>query len=120
MILLILYFLLLFFINLDSKVYPLGSLPEDLWTKEEIPYGIDYVHALNVSDAFVSNRKICIIDSGYQLDHQDLPSQNVTGYDGPHTAGPWNEDGSGHGTHVAGTIAALGGNNMVRNTFPYM
>ena len=73
-----------------------------------------------MSDAFVSNRKVCIIDSGYHIKHRDLPSQNVTGYDGPFTAGPWNEDGSGHGTHVAGTIAALGGNNMVRNTFSYI
>ena len=85
------------------------------WDEEEIPYGIEYVHALNVSDHLISNRKICIIDSGYQLGHPDLPKNSVTGYEGELSAGDWSQDGIGHGTHVAGTIAAIGGNNKVSN-----
>ena len=51
-----------------------------------------------------SNRKICIIDSGFYTGHEDL--QGVT-VDGDNGNLPWNQDGSGHGTHVAGTIAAM-------------
>jgi len=65
--------------------------------QEIIPYGIQMVGALNVSDASVANRKICIIDSGYDLGHVDLPVSTVDGFDGG-AAGPWEQDGNGHGT----------------------
>jgi hypothetical protein len=47
---------------------------------------------------------ICIIDSGFLVSHEDLQGINVDGYDGNL---PWNQDGLTHGTHVAGTIAAV-------------
>lgn len=76
---------------------------------EITPYGIEQVMALEVNDTFVDNRKVCIIDTGYDRDHLDLPSgDTITGDSfGPES---WYQDGNGHGTHVAGTIAALGGN----------
>lgn len=78
---------------------------------EVIPYGIMKVQARQVPDNLVSNRKVCVVDTGYNRDHPDLPNGNqVTGYTGPFTAGLWYEDGNGHGTHCAGTIAAIGGN----------
>lgn len=63
---------------------------------------------------YVSNRKVCIIDTGYDMTHPDLSSEPnvVTGYTGSLSAGDWSFDGNGHGTHVAGTIAALGGNGQ--------
>jgi Subtilase family len=75
---------------------------------EETPYGINLVGAMSVSDSNIGNRKVCIIDSGFDVNHPDLPSL-VTGTTMVDEF-PWNEDGSGHGTHVAGIIAAIGGN----------
>ena len=80
---------------------------------ESTPFGIGMVQADQVSDQFVSNRKVCIVDTGYDLGHEDLISSGVTGDDGygSNDTGNWYNDGHGHGTHVAGTISALGGNN---------
>lgn len=49
---------------------------------------------------------VCVIDSGYCLDHEDLQDANVTGMNDPGT-GNWYEYSCGHGSHVAGTILAL-------------
>jgi hypothetical protein len=70
---------------LDSNVVQLSS--------EQTPYGINLVGALEVSDDPVSNRVVCIIDSGYDINHPDLPS-TVTGSD--FGAGPWDQDGQQH------------------------
>jgi subtilisin family serine protease len=71
------------------------------------PWGIRAVQAdqLPQGDSLTGNRKVCIIDSGYSLGHEDLPGgAKVSGYNGNL---PWAQDGDGHGTHVAGTIAAV-------------
>ena len=98
------------FVEEDVKRYPLA-----LTTPSANPYaggqlepwGIRAVqsHLLPQGDALTTNRKVCIIDSGYYMGHEDLPgSARVSGYNGNLA---WNQDGNGHGTHVAGTIAAL-------------
>lgn len=81
---------------------------------ESTPYGIGMVQANKLSDAMSGNRKVCIMDTGYTLNHPDLPSTGITGSDGygSNNTGNWFNDGNGHGTHVAGTIAAIGGNGQ--------
>lgn len=84
---------------------------------EQIPYGIDLVQASAVWDPdnngidagapTGSGIKIGVIDSGVFTGHEDLAGVNLSGYAGNL---PWNQDGSGHGTHVVGTIAAAGYN----------
>jgi serine protease len=69
---------------------------------------------LDVDDQFVGNRRVCVVDTGYDITHEDLPKastgSSVTGTDGV-SGEPWNEDDHGHGSHCAGTIAAVGNNN---------
>ncbi|TQV81443.1 S8 family serine peptidase [Aliikangiella coralliicola] len=93
------------YVEIDPKRYLMA---------ETTPYGITMVQAPQVSDSKTSNRKVCIMDTGYTLNHPDLPSSGITGDDGhgSNDTGNWYQDGHGHGTHVAGTIAALGGNGQ--------
>ena len=88
--------------------YP--DVPRKLMSEEPmqfLPYGYTMVQADKVQ--YQGGQKVCVIDSGYGLSHPDLPSAGVTGSaDGG--AGVWYEDPFGHGTHVAGTIAAIDDN----------
>ncbi|WP_205597690.1 S8 family serine peptidase [Paraferrimonas sp. SM1919] len=85
-------------IEIDAKRYPLA---------QTTPYGIPMVQATQLSDAAAANTMVCIIDSGYDLSHEDLASSsNISGTNDSGT-GNWFSDEHGHGTHVAGTIAAL-------------
>ncbi|MCI0402592.1 MAG: S8 family serine peptidase [Acidobacteria bacterium] len=70
------------------------------------PYGIPMVQADQVSFNGSSGMKVCIIDSGYFKNHNDLQDNGVTSTTDSGTGDPF-VDGCGHGTHVAGTVAAL-------------
>ncbi len=97
----------------DLKRYPMTKLvrpSRDPYEKHQLtPYGIRMVQADKVPDLdkAAGDMKVCIIDSGFDKGHEDLPKRRVSGDDDLAGAGPWDQDGFGHGTHVAGTIAAL-------------
>ena len=100
------------YVEEDVKRYPLaGSSPSTgapYALGQQVPYGIKMVQADQLPDTYVGNRKICIIDSGYDRSHEDLDkdASRITGeYDSG--TGWWYTDENHHGTHVAGTIAAL-------------
>ena len=99
------------YVEEDAKRYPLAATAPSTGTPyasgQLVPFGIPMVQADQLSDALAGNRKICIIDSGYDRGHPDLPAgANITGeYDAG--TGWWYTDENHHGTHVAGTIAAL-------------
>ena len=80
---------------------------------QSVPYGIKQTQADLVPDTYAANRKVCIIDSGIDRGHEDLNanSVNMTGqYDSG--TGNWYTDENSHGTHVAGTIAAVNNSGM--------
>jgi subtilisin family serine protease len=72
-----------------------------------VPYGIKLVQADQLPDTDIGNRKVCIIDSGYDVKHEDLSANSVAGDNDPAGTGLWSTDENHHGTHVAGTIAAV-------------
>ncbi|WP_416461841.1 S8 family serine peptidase [Rubrivivax gelatinosus] len=73
---------------------------------QTVPYGITLVQADQVSGTPAWTPKVCIVDSGIDGTHEDLVGNKLAGqnFSG---SGSWNTDESAHGTHVAGTIAAL-------------
>jgi len=83
------------YVEEDPKRYPLA---------DTTPYGIPMVQADLLDAGTGGNTLVCIIDSGYDVNHEDLPGATGTPTSG---SSPWNRDGLQHGTHVAGTIAAL-------------
>jgi serine protease len=88
-------------------------------TGETTPYGISMVQADQIAaGSGVGQAKVCVIDSGYFVGHEDLPPAGlVTGADNSGT-GKWTEDQCGHGTHVAGTIAAVNNGKGVVGVLP--
>ena len=67
------------------------------------------------------NASIAIVDTGVQKDHPDLNVYKCFSFVGNPTSGtPLNtcKDGDGHGTHVAGTAAAIDNNNGVVGKAP--
>ncbi|WP_338052621.1 S8 family serine peptidase [Pseudoalteromonas rhizosphaerae] len=98
----------------SSDVASIEVDPKRYLMAESTPYGITMVQAQQLSDNLTGSQKVCIMDTGYTLNHPDLPNTGVTGSDGygANDTGNWYNDGNGHGTHVAGTIAALGGNGQ--------
>jgi len=86
---------------------------------QTVPYGINMVQANLVDDSVASaaagGKKICVIDSGLDLPHEDMGTRfdTINGTNNSGT-GNWYDEGGPHGTHVAGTIAALNNGLGVR------
>jgi len=73
---------------------------------QETPYGITRV---NGGATYTGTNVAWILDSGVDLDHPDLNVDASLGFNAftKGKDGKSLDDGNGHGTHVAGTIAAL-------------
>lgn len=88
-------------------------------TKQALPYGINRIDADTSSTKAgdgageVSNVNAYVIDTGVDRSHPDL---NVVGH--VNFAGGKNRDCNGHGTHVAGTVAARDNTSAVVGVVP--
>ena len=97
------------FVEEDVKRYPLAlATPSNkpYLAGQLVPYGIAMVQADQLPDTAAANRMVCIIDSGVDRAHEDLSGIDASGvYDAG--TGWWYTDENHHGTHVAGTVAAI-------------
>lgn len=98
-------------VEVDAPVYALG-----------IPAGPDSLRGqqwdfakLKIAEAWKKSTgagvTVAVIDSGVDASHPDLGANVLTGYDAITNRAGVTTDANGHGTHVAGTIAAITGNN---------
>ncbi len=97
----------------DAKRYPAADpVPvADPSAEQMMPYGIERVQAPLVwAEGYEGEGvTVCIIDTGLYWEHEDIadyPSDYIIGGHSQDPNSEWDEDGYGHGTHVAGTISA--------------
>ena len=99
-------------VEMDAPVHALG-----------VPSGSDPFRAqqwdlakMNVPAAWQKSTgegvTVAVIDTGVDASHPDLAANTLSGYDAIANTPGTSTDGNGHGTHVAGTIAAVTGNNV--------
>ena len=93
-----------------------GTIPND--TKYSSLWGMPVVKAPEAWSRETGSRNVyvAVIDSGIDYTHADLKDNFETdGYSANYSTGTEEgdySDGNGHGTHVAGTIGAIGNNGM--------
>jgi subtilisin len=93
-------------VSIDAIKFPIFQPPA---SSQSLPTGVDRVDAeLNANKG--SGIGIAVVDTGIDLTHPDLSGNVVNGKNCINSIKNANDD-NGHGTHVAGTIAAL--NNTV-------
>ncbi len=104
----------------DAIVYAVarGGIPgppdkeEEPPPPEELPWGVDQIDAeLAWATSTGAGVKVAIIDTGIDKDHPDLATNVVDGVNFVARGrtvdpGKWDDD-NGHGTHVAGIVAAI-------------
>ena len=95
--------------NVESDlVVEATTLPNDPdMSNEMMSYGLEQVHAVDAWNVITGSQEIIIavVDSGIKLDHPEFVGRLTAGYDFVNGDDQANDD-VGHGTHVAGIIAA--------------
>ncbi|GEM_PF-356997 len=96
-------------VEVDAPRYPMG---------ETVPWGITRVQAAEAIAAGADGDgiKVCVIDSGAFSGHEDFSGVPMTG--ATNKGDDWSSDTCGHGTHVAGTIAAAANDTGVIGVSP--
>jgi subtilisin family serine protease len=97
-------------VGLLEQVAPSRALPND--PRRADLWGLDRLKAQDVWDLSTGEGvAVAVIDTGVAV-HEDLAGTVLPGMDFSGQRGDGRNDGHGHGTHVAGTIAASVGNGL--------
>jgi serine protease len=92
---------------LDAAPARAHTTASPLSTRQSLPYGIELVHAPDVWHLTRgANVNVVVIDTGINSEHPDLAANIAGGFNVQKGTTDYRDDNS-HGTHVAGTIAAL-------------
>ncbi|MGH2793831.1 MAG: S8 family serine peptidase [Actinomycetota bacterium] len=102
---------------MEDRPYRAAQAVCDPFATECMPTGVNRIDA-DATSATGNGIEVAVLDSGIDANHPDLALNLLGGKDclGDDT-GDFN-DQNGHGTHVAGTIAALDNNIGVRGVAP--
>jgi len=93
----------------QSVPYGVSMMEDQKSSLQSVPYGVSMMEGLKLS-VEGSGAKVCILDDGYSMTHGDLP-KDVEWITPQHSGGS-------HGTHVAGTIAAMNNGHGVVGVSP--
>eukprot|EP00546_Thalassionema_frauenfeldii_P013155 CAMPEP_0178927986 /NCGR_PEP_ID=MMETSP0786-20121207/19570_1 /TAXON_ID=186022 /ORGANISM="Thalassionema frauenfeldii, Strain CCMP 1798" /LENGTH=572 /DNA_ID=CAMNT_0020603635 /DNA_START=35 /DNA_END=1754 /DNA_ORIENTATION=+ len=120
-----------FTLEVDQPLYSIPTIEGDdpgqggRRLAQSTPWGVLNVFQNDVTPILEENlpemqHSICIIDSGYEIVHPDLPKDAINADPGQGLGAsyPYNRDGCEHGTHVAGTISAIDNDQGVIGVFP--
>ncbi|KAG7368109.1 cold-active serine alkaline protease [Nitzschia inconspicua] len=113
----------------EDCIRTLSYLPEltkpvdrrELQSGQQIPYGAMMVNApqfWQTKGDKGGSAKVCIIDTGLNIGHEDIQGAVFSGSTDSSVVADWDSDDAGHGTHVAGTIAAVDNNFGVVGVAP--
>ncbi len=90
---------------LDQEINAKGGKPSPVQPSQTIPTGLSRINATSLNNSG-SGIGVAVIDTGIDLTHPDLAANIVANVNCLNSRKTGNDD-NGHGTHVAGTIAAL-------------
>ncbi|AEV87601.1 peptidase [Actinoplanes sp. SE50] len=99
--------------EVDGRVHALDATTDGTDPYRARQWDLDTMHvpaARSMSTG--AGVTVAVIDTGVDGSHPDLAGQVLTGYDAIAGQAGGNTDPQGHGTHVAGTVAALTGNGI--------
>jgi len=96
----------------DRRVEVLG-VPNDPGYDDQWGFpAIDAPTAWNTTQADTDDVKVAVLDTGIQIEHEDLEKNACGPFTSMVPSEPTIRDGSGHGTHVAGTVSAVNDNGV--------
>ncbi|MEU4622145.1 S8 family serine peptidase [Actinoplanes sp. NPDC023801] len=96
-------------VEVDVPVRALGASSEDEYSEQQ--WGLEKISMPAAWESSTgADVVVAVVDTGVDGVHPDLDGQVLGGYDAIEDieGGDW--DGNGHGTHVAGIVAAVAGN----------